>query len=67
MKKRFYSIIGSGFLSLCSASVPAHSGDSGTGTVAGMMHMFKGEHLFTLILAVIFVAVAVRQYRISRD
>jgi hypothetical protein len=67
MKKRFYSIIGSGFLSLCSAPVSAHSGDSGTGMVAGVLHMFKGEHLLTLALAVVFVAVAVRQYRIFRD
>ena len=67
MKNRFYTIFSISFLSLCSASVPAHIGDSGTGMVAGMLHMFKGEHLLTLVVAVIFVAVAVRQYRIFRD
>jgi hypothetical protein len=66
MKKKFYTIFSSGFLSLCSASVPAHVGDSGTGMVAGMLHMLKGEHLLTLALAGIFVAVVVRHYRSSR-
>ncbi len=66
MKNRFYTIFSISFLSLCSASVPAHIGDSGTGMVAGMLHMFKGEHLLTLVLAGIFVAVVVRHYRSSR-
>ena len=48
---------------LFSATVQAHTGDSGAGVIGAFMHLFTGEHVVSLIL---IVAVGVTMWRIAR-
>jgi len=58
MKNRIYLVLISALLLMASTPLLAHS----TG-LHGLLHIFTGEHLVMLILAVVFAAGATRLYR----
>ena len=63
MKNKFYYALASGSFFLYSSSVPAHTSDSGSGLLGGLLHMFTGEHLLTLALVGVCVAYYIKRHR----